>query len=216
MVGLTLSLFAVPVSIFKIEDINYQAIKKLLTNMEYKNIGKDTDHSLISKTLNILNEYDELNALKIKINKAIKNFSEIVMSNQQCEFALTSSWATQSKRGQRSDAHVHSNNMYSAVYYNTDIEHCGAIRFYQNKSLGSFQLTPRENTTVNSDYWDIPVKEKTLIVFPSYLQHSILRNNSDQIRYSIACNYHPIGLYGESDSEVFNLGFKNISKIEDK
>jgi uncharacterized protein (TIGR02466 family) len=206
----TLPLFATPITVYEMEFVDQENINKILYNLKYNVIDKKPNHSSISNTLNILREYEKLKGLKIKIDQAINNYSEIIIGNSECKFELTTSWATQSKPGQSSEEHRHSNNMFSAVYYNETINDGGVIRFYLCHSPSSFELKPKKYTVFNSNYWDLPIKEKTLIVFPSYLKHAIMKNNSSQTRYSIACNYHPIGQYGQGDSELFHLGFKSV------
>ena len=206
----TIPLFATPVTIYEMEFVDQKSINKILHSVKYDIIDKKPNHSSISNSLNILREHEELKGLKVKIDQAINNYSELIIGNSECKFELTSSWATKSEPGQSSEEHSHSNNMFSAVYYNDNAENTGNIRFFLSNSQSSFQINPKNYTVFNSNYWDLPVKEKTLIVFPSYLKHAIMKNKSDKIRYSIACNYHPIGLYGQGDSLVNNLGFKTI------
>jgi len=41
-----------------------------------------------------------------------------------------------------------------------------------------------------------------LYLFPSYLQHRIGKNEEDQVRYSLAFNLFPVGVFGKLDSEL--------------
>lgn len=201
----TIPLFSIPVSLYSLQEVNQDEINKVLHNLNYKDMEKN--HSLISESLNILNEYKELNKLKKFIDKSILDYSENIIGSDKCKLKLTTSWATKTQKGQSSKEHKHSNNIYSAVYYNESIENNGSIRFYKSNILSSFELKPKNFTVYNSTTWDLAPKEKTLIIFPSYLKHSIMVNNTNKTRYSIACNYHPIGNYGEKDSSIFNLKF---------
>ena len=46
----------------------------------------------------------------------------------------------------------------------------------------------------------LPMKEKKLLLFPSYLEHTVLKNNEKFDRHSIAFNIVPTGKYGNFDS----------------
>ena len=49
---------------------------------------------------------------------------------------------------------------------------------------------------------DRPYNYKTIILFPSNLRHSIEKNLSNKIRYSIAFNTLPLGEIGTGDSKI--------------
>ena len=203
----TIPLFATPLTVYEIEHINQEKVEEILKAVKYKTIDKLPNHSCISESLNILNEHEDLKGLKVKIEQAIDNFSQKIIGNTETKLSLTTSWATRTKPGEASDVHKHSNNMFSAVYYNYKTS---PIRFYRYNNETNMELLPEKYTVYNSNYWDVTPLDKFLLIFPSYLRHCIVRNKSGNTRYSVACNFHPTGDYGRGDSSLFGLTFKSV------
>ena len=44
--------------------------------------------------------------------------------------------------------------------------------------------------------------DNLLLIFPSYLQHKVMPNNSKDIRYSLAFNVFPKGKISKDDTEI--------------
>ena len=200
----TIPLFAIPLTVYEIEHINQEKIEEVLKSVEYEPITKHK-HSSVSKTLYLLNEEKELQGLKVKLESVINHYSENIIGNKPCNFKTTTSWSTRTDPGQGSDIHKHSNNIFSAVYYNKTHDNMGSIRFYDYFNKSGYDIGEKNYTIFNSTSWDVKPKDKYLVIFPAYLRHSITINESNQTRYSIACNFHPTGSYGNGDSKISNL-----------
>jgi uncharacterized protein (TIGR02466 family) len=76
-----------------------------------------------------------------------------------------------------STKHMHLPSCLVAVYYHKTPENGGNIRLYSPIQHHEFQ----KETIVDI----LPVQGK-ILVFPGWLYHEVLKNNSDSIRYSIA------------------------------
>jgi hypothetical protein len=75
------------------------------------------------------------------------------------------------------------------------------IKFYKKSSFWNFQML--EVNSLNADWYGINIVENgILILFQSDLEHSIEKNLSNKIRYSIAFNTLPLGEMGRGDSKV--------------
>ena len=75
------------------------------------------------------------------------------------------------------------------------------IKFYKEKSLWGVQTI--EINDLNADWYIVNFTENSaLILFPSNLMHSIEKNLSDKVRYSIAFNTLPLGEIGTGDSKI--------------
>ena len=111
---------------------------------EFKPIEAGT--ALISKDLNILKKYKNLNK---EINNAVdKTLKEILML-KNVNYRIFSSWLTktESRAVHGSESHNHSNSWLSGVYYPTYDPHFG-IKFY-NDSMSNF-FTPPEQYNIYS------------------------------------------------------------------
>ena len=209
----TISLFAIPISVFNLNEISEEEsdkIENILKNINYKDITKTDNHSCVSCFFDLFDRYKDLENLKKIIIDKVKIYSEDIIGNSKTDFQIVTSWSTKTELNQASDAHRHSNCMYSAVYYNKANEFTSSIRFYRYNFNSSFELLPEKYTIYNSTHWTIQPTNRLLVIFPSYLSHSITKSFSKETRYSIACNIHPINSYGTEDSKLNCLGFKPI------
>ena len=102
-------------------------------------------------------------------------------------------------RGGSGQIHKHCNSWISGVYYPHTTD---GICFHRPQT-SNWSLERDEWNAFNSDIWKIEPVNNTLLIFPSLLQHSILKNKSDKNRYSIAFNALPIGRFGQGDSTVY-------------
>ena len=85
--------------------------------------------------------------------------------------------------------HCHSNNFLSDVYYVRTHPGTDTINFHDPRNQTSVIRPPVvELTAENTDQVVVKVKNGTLLVFPTYLQHSVDANMSKEERISISFN----------------------------
>jgi len=102
---------------------------------------------------------------------------------------ISSMWAIINNKGAWNQKHQHSNSDISAAYYVTAHEGCGDIVFYDPRPARVYKQpkakSPNKfNGTVNS----IKPEAGMLVLFPSYLDHSVNPNMSDKKRIVISFN----------------------------
>ena len=102
---------------------------------------------------------------------------------------ITGCWATVLTRGAVHRAHSHPNNFLSGVYYLRTHPGADTINFHDPRSQASVIRPPVvELTAENTDQVVVRVTGGTLLVFPSYLMHSVDASTSDEERISISFN----------------------------
>ena len=186
----------------KQEDI----IINIAKNIEYKT-GKDIEH-IRSKSITVFNDYKELEFLGNLILDDFYNFKNNVLRYEQTDFRITTSWFTKTLSGANSHFHNHNNSMYSGCFYFGNDEDNTAITFTNFAYQTSYLVKPTEWNDYNCTSWTFKPKNNSCIYFPSHLPHSVERNNSKQLRHSLAFNIMPIGNIGWGDSQ-YSYGFKN-------
>lgn len=142
---------------------------------------------------------DSLHFLKEKINNSIKHYLNDILELKM-NFKIKKSWATKTLKNGFSKKHVHSNSFLSGVYYPKGSKNF-FIKFIKNKSFWEIELL-KPNEFNASEYKINVLNNNTLFLFPSDLMHSIEKNLSNEIRYSIAFNVLPFGEIGEADSKI--------------
>ena len=102
------------------------------------------------------------------------------------------------------ERHKHVNSYYSSVFYFDKVskEH-PSLKFDNPRMPEGFFVEPLRTTLSNCRSFAAPLEEGLIIFFPSYLYHHHKGYEpTEVIRKSLACNYIPIGMYGEGDSTL--------------
>ena len=189
-------LFASNLFYSKIEDQNIlDEVDTLSKNERYR----EMPNSDIGEDLRVLE--------KIPSSKSyLMNICDNLFKNTlmyEPKFEITTSWFTRTKTNHGSSLHNHRNCFYSAVFYFEDYEEntVGNIKFRSPiSSFFNYDIVPTQWNIFNFHVWSIAPQKGLLLIFPSFVFHSITRHNTNNNRYSLAFNIVPVGEYGDSDS----------------
>lgn len=141
-------------------------------------------------------------------DKLIKVFSDYInkhiLHTPEQEWTITSSWITENTNGSQMGRHHHRNSYYSSVFYFDEVaaEHPPLILENPFGKSGFFVHPNNPNVYCGGDFF-CPMAEGTILFFPSHIFHyhqSFMVNKIP--RKSLACNYIPIGKYGNCDSTL--------------
>ena len=109
------------------------------------------------------------------------------------EVKITGMWAVINKKNSSNAMHIHSNNYISAAYYVKAPVNCGDIVFYDPRFAATYRYPKISKTNkLNSNIVSFQPKEGMLVLFPSYLQHSVNVNKTDEERIVISFNINLI------------------------
>jgi len=190
-----------PIPIYESEIPVKQKWKDNVINLEY--IRTNVNNSDISKDRYILNNMPDL-------KKEIENHCELFVRKylkvkNNAKFYLLNSWCNIHSSGEFSQTHHHGSSLISGVYYPIFPKNSGNILF-QHKDAVTTNLFPQaimmeydEPNHLNSGMYYIQVKEGTIVLFPSHLEHKVDKNLSNQKRYSIAFNFYVRGKFGKEE-----------------
>ena len=159
------------------------------------------DYGDRSKNSYILDEPECIN-LKDYILNLISKYSYEVLGYNYTEYKFGQSWISYKHPGQQHAMHSHPNSLISGVFYFGNIEESTpSIKFHQmfggvNTSTIKPHLKsgPRKYT---HDYFSVTPTPGLLLLFPSYLHHSVPLNKSNITRCSLAFNSIPVIGFGE-------------------
>ena len=90
------------------------------------------------------------------------------------------------------ESHDHQNSVLSGTYYvQVPEENMGDLILHRGDNAEFFLTSKveREQTMANAMAVPCPVKESMFYLFPSWVKHSVERNESDKERISIAFNF---------------------------
>ena len=113
------------------------------------------------------------------------------------EIEITGCWANISARGASRAIHSHPNIFLSGIYYVHAHPGANSVNFHDPRSqTGIIRPPVTELTSQNTDQVVVTVSDGMLLMFPSYLAHSVAPNESDKLRISISFNMM-FSLYAE-------------------
>ena len=104
-------------------------------------------------------------------------------------FEITGCWATVLAQGAAHRPHSHPNNLLSGVYYVRADAGADRINFHDPRPQAAVIRPPViELTAENTDQVVVRVRSGTLLIFPSWLEHSVDANPNQAERISVSFN----------------------------
>jgi uncharacterized protein (TIGR02466 family) len=109
------------------------------------------------------------------------------IGDEPCE--LTGCWLNVLARGAAHRTHSHPNNFLSGVYYVRTGPGADTLNFHDPRpQTGVIRPPVVELAAENTDQVVMKVRDGTLLLFPSYLPHSVDANAGDEERVSVSFN----------------------------
>ncbi len=185
--------FSTPIWSFLVDDyekINNTIFKYIKNIQKEDPIGVKKSNNLgwHSKSFDMENEVVKsfFNSIQKYINKTIKDSG---WDHPLNKFKVTSAWSIINSKNSSNARHIHSNNYLSAAYYVKAPKNCGDIIFYDPRDAKVIRK-PKSNggNFLNADIININPQEGLLVMFPSYLHHSVDDNISENERIVISFN----------------------------
>lgn len=107
------------------------------------------------------------------------------------ELEFTNSWFSINRKHGYHEAHTHIPDIWSGVYY-LDANHLDAPISFNNRNLKETRWPYRApklcQTDINSSQVTCSVGTGLLLIFPSYLEHSVQQQVTDSERITVAFN----------------------------
>ena len=122
--------------------------------------------------------------------------------NVRCDtIEITGCWVNINASGAAHPIHSHPNNFLSGIYYVSTHPGADSVNFHDPRpQTGIIRPPVTELTSQNTDQVVVTVSDGMLLMFPSYLAHSVAPNESDKLRISISFNMM-FALYAERISK---------------
>jgi uncharacterized protein (TIGR02466 family) len=200
-------LFPVPLYNTNLGPLEQLAVDKL-HSLEFERMPSDNGDYTVNK--NVL-KLVEFSGLQSRIQTHIDNLLyEVLNCKQKIYFEIQNSWINRHGPDDWAKAHRHSNSLISGVYYIDVDDQSGSINFEKDRSFYNLWTDtiemeyqdPGKMSVFNADAWSVLPKNNDLLLFPSLLYHSVHKNKSNNIRYSLAFNVFPRGNLGGSLSSL--------------
>ena len=188
-------LFPTPVFHFRIE--NYQKLNTELENYilnlrkkDEKGQKKSNAGGWHSHNFDLNND----NTAK-KFAKIFEEFYKKVIINEMGwkydsnKVKMEAMWSIINKKGSFNIQHNHANAYLSSAYYVRYPEKSGSIKFFDPREQKNIRYPKIKNyTDISAVITEITPKEGDLLIFPSYLYHSVGENLSEDDRIIVSFN----------------------------
>ena len=172
------------------QDVNKKMEEYIKKQMELDSKGKKASNinGWHSENFNLKDEEVVffINTISVKIQKAMEDMGWDLKKNK---IEIPNIWSIINKRGSSNAMHIHSNSYISAAYYVKAPEKCGDIVFYdprQSRLVRKPKISKLNN--LNGEEVNIKPTDGLLVLFPSYLYHSVNENLSNEERIVISFN----------------------------
>ena len=146
----------------------------------------------------ILERYPNIKTILLQyINKALCEYM-----TYDANFDISTSWLTKTSKGDSCQLHNHRNCFWSGIYYFDEYtENSGKLSLVNPiRFFSSYYIKFKQNSSATAESMTVKPKSKSLILFPSYVEHKILEQNDDNERKSLAFNIIPECEIGGGDS----------------
>lgn len=169
------------------EDITNEL--EYINNLEYRS----KDHKLITSLSvnNYLLNVPELQNIKEYCQKHINHFFNEILEFED-ELLITQSWIARNSRGTRHAFHKHTNSILSGSFYFKVQEDTPLIFDGKNVNKITDGIGLVHKSGVPTDHpVGVPVKDKSLLLFPSMIDHGVPFNEHEEDRICLAFNTFP-------------------------
>ena len=130
------------------------------------------------------------NSISSLLNESLNDMGWDLEKNKT---KITAMWSIINPKNASNMRHIHPNNFISAAYYVKASEKSGDIVFYDPRSANTIRSPIVSKTNkLNSNIFSVQPREGLLVLFPSYIHHSVNRNSSEEERIVLSFNINLI------------------------
>ena len=189
-----------PIPVYESEIPVKKEWQSIIVNTPYERTH--INNSDISVNRYLLNQMPDL---KQEIEDHCENFLRKYLNvSKNAEFYLQNSWSNIHGSNEYSQIHYHGGSLLSGVYYPILPKNSGNIAFHKNGIYTnifhqSIRFEYDEVSNLTAEKYVVNIKEGTIILFPSHLDHSVEKNISNEKRYSLAFNFYVRGKFGKEE-----------------
>lgn len=200
-----LELFPTPVYITMIP-VKLSSVIPFLDSQDMKTKSDETNYGRRSKDSYILHK-PECNGLRNFILDSVQDFSDNTLLYAYNSYKISQSWVSHKEPGQHHTMHSHPNSLISGVFYYGPVkEFTPAIKFHKTAgAVGQSTIMPKTKADKKLSQsaqteFSVNFEPGLLVLFPSWLHHSVPQNVTDSVRCSLAFNVVPTIGFGEEES----------------
>ena len=134
----------------------------------------------------------KLKKLKEFCEEHLKQYvKETINPKEECEFYITQSWLNITKPGEWHHEHTHPNSIVSGIFYiQTDVGQTLTFHDPNAKIKQIINIDPQKVTPYVSDQWSFNVTNNQFLLFPSWMNHSVIANEKQTKKNVISLSFN--------------------------
>ncbi len=184
-----------PTPVWTLQLDNYQSVNeqmyefiKTSQSKDREGISKSNIKGWHSKDFN-MQENEPKNFIKFILPAIEQVITDMNWEKQKQSISINNMWAIINTGGSTNLRHQHGNSTISGAYYVRAPNNSGDIVFYDPRPAPVYTYPKALNPNLlNAQVNGISPKEGALVLFPSYLDHSVNENLSNKERIVISFN----------------------------
>ncbi len=184
-----------PTPVWTLQLDNYQSINeqmykfiKITQSKDQQGISKSNIKGWHSKDFN-MQENEPKDFIKFILPAIEQVITDMNWEKQKQSININNMWAIINIGGSANLRHQHGNSTISGAYYVRAPKNSGDIVFYDPRPAPVYTYPKAVNPNLlNAQVNGISPKEGALVLFPSYLDHSVNENLSNEERIVISFN----------------------------
>lgn len=191
----TLNAFTIPVFALKYskcQELKSNTIEhfKLLEEKDQNRYPYDYGYTSYASTSNILST-EQLCPLEKFISVAVQEVHEKLNLPLSGPLRLINSWVSINRKHCTHERHNHLPSTWSGVYYVQADNNDGNITFFNEHMKSNWPYCSTDlNNPLTRPIFTVQPETGLLLIFPSYLEHQVHENKTDNERISISFNYN--------------------------
>ena len=184
-----------PTPVWTLQLDNYKSVNeemykfiKTTQSKDREGISKSNIKGWHSKDFN-MQEFEPKNFIKFILPAIEQVIADMNWEKQKQSININNMWAIINTGGSANLRHQHGNSTISGAYYVRAPNNSGDIVFYDPRPAPVYTYPKAMNPNLlNAQVNGISPKEGALVLFPSYLDHSVNENLSNEERIVISFN----------------------------
>jgi len=182
--------FADPVWNFKL-DVDTETLSKFVYNQANNNKSVHKSNRGGWQSEMFFEPTPELEDLYSQINNCLKVAQKDMGIRTNADVRLNYGWFNLNPPHAWNVRHLHPKSLFSGAFYVKVPEgNCGSIEFYRNPIVLSYmdQSIVEEWNDISSMIATYPAEENRLLIFPSWMEHAVTPNFTNEDRISFSFN----------------------------
>ncbi len=194
-------LFPTPLFVAEIQEFTTKELEFVKQPSLYARYKDEPGRLVGSDRFDIIH-LSEMSRVRDFVQTQLNLYAKEVMSISNQLFP-TISWLNRTTTGAYHYQHHHVNSIVSGVLYFT--ENPSPIEFHVDKNCvwTPLKMFPTSYNQYNTPSTTVDIKQGTLLMFPSYLEHSVMRSMANTDRISLSFNTWINGTIGLLDKTSF-------------